>query len=455
MRRLPPDLMSMIIHLLKRPLPEHGDRNATWGDLHQHDLTKMMRVSKVSIRTVWTVCVQSVDPQMTYHITAPLLYSEIVVQNMSALFHGIDDTVQPHHQQCAQTTEKQTRICNHITRGHGQKYHCSRHPQQTAHHTSRLPNGHHPSTLYHKQELLAMTKVIHLVYSLEDERVYDEIYREAGDAQIAAIEEMHTQFGPDRYTGASGLTTYLPAEVSIAPKLERMTLGSWMMDSWNARYAYWRPLGDATRLFDLHINEGYLALMMYPFEPRYLCRYSSNGPFARYLAVDNSFPLVRHNVIHNAMIGSYGLSLVPGCYNVVHFTNIPGITAIDEFTSNIEIAFRELRQAVRTWSDECVDQDVIGATWVCYCIERPHESSHVVHDLVTVGSTNDEVIEAAGMFLSQLEACDDELLEGWEWMFAVVWGNTQGCCKACGVAFGEVGDSESDDMWDTDDTESE
>ena len=47
MCRLPVELMARIIELVKRPLPEIGDPEATMKELCQNDLASLMRVSKV------------------------------------------------------------------------------------------------------------------------------------------------------------------------------------------------------------------------------------------------------------------------------------------------------------------------------------------------------------------------------------------------------------------------
>lgn len=52
MCRLPVNIMATIIKMVHRPLPVHGDKRVTWADLHQDDLTKLMRVSKVCLTTL-------------------------------------------------------------------------------------------------------------------------------------------------------------------------------------------------------------------------------------------------------------------------------------------------------------------------------------------------------------------------------------------------------------------
>jgi len=48
MCRLPLDLMTRIIEMVRVPLPVPGDPAVTWDDLRQQDLATLMRVSRVS-----------------------------------------------------------------------------------------------------------------------------------------------------------------------------------------------------------------------------------------------------------------------------------------------------------------------------------------------------------------------------------------------------------------------
>lgn len=52
MCRVPIEVMALIIGYLKRPLPSPGDKKVTWRHLHQGMLVKMMRVSRVSSRSL-------------------------------------------------------------------------------------------------------------------------------------------------------------------------------------------------------------------------------------------------------------------------------------------------------------------------------------------------------------------------------------------------------------------
>ena len=65
---------------------------------------------------------------MTYFIAAPLLYKEVVLNNLSSFFLGVDDDLQPHHDNdCEEITSRQSRLCHSVVRKDGTPYKCCRH----------------------------------------------------------------------------------------------------------------------------------------------------------------------------------------------------------------------------------------------------------------------------------------------------------------------------------------
>lgn len=440
----------MIIRLLKRPLPRHGDERATWKDLNQDALTKMMRVSKVSRRQSHLFSRKrdtSDDGQMTYHIVAPLLYDEVVVDNYSVLVRGIDDPVESHHQDCLPPIHDHSHICGYLIRNRERPYECSRH-FRTPPHTdlSGQPRSGLPSAaLYHKQELLRMTKALHFVYSKEDEKVYDDFHHAPLDRQDEAMIRLFSLADLQRYDRAGATIVDLPLEFDLMPNLDRMTLGSWLSDKWDARHALSTSFGDDDRLSDFEIFEEYVAERTYGLFPKFVCRHTSVGPFAHYPWVDDVVLPVVHKVVHKASIDTYGRSLIPGSCNVVHFEGSVGSSALDDLTLDADIVARQLASAVGRWLDAGVPQTYIDETLITYCLHRSTEDESQRRNL---GREHQDLISVKEMLQDQLDTFEEVLSEGWYDKYIVTWADKQGSCEACGIQYGNV-----EDVWEEGTTE--
>jgi len=75
MCRLPVELMVRIVELVRQPLPEIGDPKATMKELCQNNLASLMRVSKVTSRSLLHTLILEPD-----EIDDLLLGSTAVVQ---------------------------------------------------------------------------------------------------------------------------------------------------------------------------------------------------------------------------------------------------------------------------------------------------------------------------------------------------------------------------------------
>ena len=112
---------------------------------------------------------------MTYFIAAPLLYKEVVLNNLSSFFLGVDDDLQPHHDNdCEEITTRQSRLCHWVVRKDGSSYKCCRHlTDSTALKATKAKPG-----IFHKQQLLQLVEGVHLVYSSADLHLFSGIRME-------------------------------------------------------------------------------------------------------------------------------------------------------------------------------------------------------------------------------------------------------------------------------------
>jgi hypothetical protein len=132
MCRLPVELMARIIELSRRPLPPVPDDDWTskWKDLCQPELATLMRTSRVSSSRCCRLSYnQELIFQMTYFLTAPILYKEAVIGSFESFFHGYDAPL-PTNQRSVHRPSNQPRICEMVTRDN-EPYRCLQHPIQT------------------------------------------------------------------------------------------------------------------------------------------------------------------------------------------------------------------------------------------------------------------------------------------------------------------------------------
>lgn len=89
MCRLPNEILLVIIKHLRQPLPAHGDHDICWKQLHQDDLTRMMRVSKVSLCHHEIDQMSELTVKSVQNLTASVLYREVVVGDWIGLLRGL------------------------------------------------------------------------------------------------------------------------------------------------------------------------------------------------------------------------------------------------------------------------------------------------------------------------------------------------------------------------------
>jgi hypothetical protein len=248
---------------------------------------------------------------MTYFITAPLLYKEIVASNFSSLFFGLDDRVRPRHQKCRPHTSDQHRLCQWVEKQAGPSYNCARHSIYPLKSTGERalaplePAAALAAGLYHKQELLAMVESIHLVPNREDRTMFHRVNMEAlMDGQELADGAMDL-IDTRRYTDLPGnMGDYFPI-------LERMSVGSWMhldsyesvvLEGWEAR----------KRL------EERMSQFMPNILTRYLCRFDCGGPLRSYPSPTRLEQTVEVNTLHYSSLLDFGKHLIVGADNVIH-----------------------------------------------------------------------------------------------------------------------------------------
>ena len=256
---------------------------------------------------------------MTYFIAAPLLYKEVVLNNLASFFLGVDDDLQPHHDDdCEEITTRQSRLCHWIVRKDGTPYKCCRHHiDPTAAEFTKAKPG-----IFHKQQLLQLVEGVHLVYSSADLHLFagirlEDYLQEDGTLDQRLLE--HVDLG--RYLNVpeciKSRQLYYPL-----PNLKRLTIGSWLAQRTNvnevvksdALFQRGLPALEVCQQF-----ERLLAKSLYQFTPPLVCHYPCDGFLRLYPAQPGGISV---NIIHEAEVDTYAQYLVLGASNIVHFDDI-------------------------------------------------------------------------------------------------------------------------------------
>lgn len=370
MCRLPLDLMTRIIGLVRVPLPSPGNPFRTWDDLRQRDLATLMRVSRVSSppspRHEYTDMTQ-----LTYFIAAPLLYKEVVVNNLASFFLGIDDKVRSHHEGCSDVRSTQTYICHAVIKRDGSRYECSRHPLSSSEDDKDLDASE--SGIFHKQQLLQMVEAVHFVYSSADRNMYGDIRLEDYVTEDGSLdEEVLNLVDVGRYlnvpecikTGELG---------NPLPNLERLTVASWLRKKIdinaivNTTTMCW-PGSPTLKAYELF--ERLLASRMYQFTAPFVCHHPCRGYLARYPAPT---PFICVNTIHEASPVNFARYLQLGAENLVHFeTRFQGETPLTWFSRDVSLVASELGQFVIQWVESFPGRlEELSFTRIEFVISRP------------------------------------------------------------------------------------
>jgi hypothetical protein len=256
---------------------------------------------------------------MTYSIAAPMLYKEVVVNNLASFFLGVDDPVKEHHQACISYPNTQTRLCHHIKKKDGTMYHCPRHNRshQPDHQISTSTPPPFAFPLYHKQELLAMVEAIHIVYASVDKYVYGGIDYDAcasGDDHDFSFSDL---CDVRRYKDYPECAKEFSSKNTPLVNLKRATVGRWMSDYWDSQSPI-KPIWQA----DFHDSESEVDLGEFEddladnhprIHPRFMCRYPNLGPLDRYPSTHGKIEI---NVLHNPDLDQCCDNLLVGALNI-------------------------------------------------------------------------------------------------------------------------------------------
>jgi hypothetical protein len=429
MCRLPLDLMTRIIGLVRVPLPSPGTPFRTWDDLRQRDLATRMRVSRVSSppspRHEYTD-----TTQLTYFIAAPLLYKEVVVNNLASFFLGIDDRVQSHHAGCSEVQSTQTNICHAVIKMDGSRHKCCRHPLSSSEDDKDL-DASEPG-IFHKQQLLQMVEAVHFVYSSANRHMYGNIRLEDyvnGDGTLD--EEVLKLVDVGRYlnvpdcikTGELG---------NPLPNLERLTVASWLRKKIdinamvNTTTMCW-PGSPTLKAYE--IFERLLASRMYQFTAPFVCHHPCRGYLAQYPAPT---PMICVNVIHEATPVNFETYLQLGAENLIHFENrFRGEYPIVWFGNDVSLVASELAQVVTRWVESYTDRiQELSFTRLTFVVARPIDQYYSTMTDREKAESEREIRDLKESFKEELESYD--LSEHWtnsNW--DIVWEECEPACPAC------------------------
>jgi hypothetical protein len=119
------------INITSRYLPSHNNpQNVSPARRIDGSDHRVMRTSRVSSSRCCRLSYnQELIFQMTYFLTAPILYKEAVIGSFESFFHGYDAPL-PTNQRSVHRPSNQPRICEMVTRDN-EPYRCLQHPIQT------------------------------------------------------------------------------------------------------------------------------------------------------------------------------------------------------------------------------------------------------------------------------------------------------------------------------------
>ena len=367
---------------------------------------------------------------MTYSIAAPLLYKEVVVNNLSSFFLGVDNSVQPYHQDCITQLSNQSHLCYLMRKRDGTPYICPRHKPHLDTASAATP----PPTvfaLYHKQELLAMVEALHFVYASADQYIYDKINLNEWPRDGDHVSRLIKLCDVKRYDDVPECTKGVTGNFNPLPTLKRASVGRWTEDMhWdmnhilnNAPSLSGNIETDQETASDIcHDFEEHLAANFPPIESRFFCRYDGQGPLSIYPCATSKN--VELNILHGPNFHDHYAHLVVGILNIVHIVDqdMTGLNWMDH--AHVRIA-SELCTLEREWSD-LYSSDVIDRTVFRFVIERNVEYD----DLEEMDFTRNLLIEAFELefaSLASLAPLPGDLTVKLEFC----WADEEGDCPAC------------------------
>ena len=425
MCRLPLDLMTRIIEMVRVPLPCPGDPRVTWSDLRQQDLATLMRTSRVSCFLLSRMCLADIS-QITYFIAAPLLYKEVVVNNLSSFFLGVDDDLQSHHDGCLDVQSRQTRICDTVVSKRGRNYHCPRHivPHQTDTDTVNDHDSERPG-FFHKQQLLRLVKGVHFIYSSADRHMYGNVRIEDHINDDGAMDTdviHHLDLG--RYLNIPDCIK--SGHLKPLPNLWRLTVAAWLGQSDIApiieSHSVWYQSEASARYRQL---EKHLAGAIYLFPSVNICRYPANGFLACYPPPS---AVIAYNAIHETDLATYGTQLRVGADNLVYITDkYKDRTPFELFSEECLMIAEHLLEAGWTWR---VGISEFEDTHVTFVIERSMEQDYCQMTDEEFEEEEKDMDDLREMFRAELASTDP--FDHWnDGMWEIEWVEAHLFCKAC------------------------
>jgi hypothetical protein len=368
--------------------------------------------------------------QVTYFIAAPLLYKEVVVNNLASFFLGIDDKVQSHHAGCSDVQSTQTNISQVVIKKDSSRYKCCRHPLSFSKDDKDLDASEHG--IFHKQQLLQMVEAVHFVYSSADRHMYGDTRLEDhvnGDGTLD--EKVLKLVDVGRYlnipecikTGELG---------NPLPNLERLTVASWLRKKIdinaivNTTTSCW-PGSPTLRAYELF--EQLLASRMYQFAAPFVCHYPCRGYLAQYPAPT---PITCVNVIHEANPVTFGTYLQLGASNLVHFEDqFQGEHPFVWFSRDVSLVASEFAQVILRWIKSCTARmQALSYTTITFVISRPYDQDFMTMTDREIAEDETEIEELREIFKEELESYDfpdDWRDDTWN----IVWEECEPPCPAC------------------------
>ena len=358
---------------------------------------------------------------MTYYIAAPLLYKEVVVNNLSSFFFGVDEPVRPYHTNCITHGIIQPNLCHIMRKQDGTPYMCNQHKH---HHEPT-----YPLPVHHKQELLAKVEALHFLNQSANEGIYDDddditSYQSPGEEQVLQAKFCDCP----RYEDLPERKKDVTGHINPLPALRRASVGGWTeVAIWNmnhitdimtskSRLLGTDPTTASSRCRDF---EKRLRANFPPFRCRFFCRHDSPEPLPTYLYdVPGDIEI---NIIHD-MDFDYDGPLVAGALNIIHVMSENHFMGIDWIGRMYRSVASELHLTMLNWTD-FYSPDVIGRTFIRFVLER--------HDVENnVQGVDDFMGQVKNLFnqqLASLSALPGDL----KLKLDVCWADEEGDCPAC------------------------
>lgn len=308
--------------------------------------------------------------QAIHDITAPVLYSEVVVDNPAGLLYGID---------------------------RGRPAPGPAAPPITS---SVDPNTASPVVRMHKRDLLAKVTSVHYVYSPLDENPFAgyeaQRYPITRDPQLV-IDEVFRSCDFERYTGAARALGDQSVE-SLFPRLEKRTLNTWGHHTFGASPGLSAVTGEMSALTDQLSS-----CLPIPYA-RLICGHSQGGPFGYRIHHPLSLPnlarpagRVQVNVVHQnpvmpwfdrdptgrhvflqgyVVAGSHNyLDLAPGIWFKPFYRIFSG--------RQVSLLLTNVHRVADVWK-ACIDQSIIDDTRITFLFPRPSDMDEAA-DLASDG----------------------------------------------------------------------